>query len=85
MLFTAVPVAYRSFQARGQIGAVAAGLRHSHSNVGSELCLGPTPQFTATPDPLTHWARPGIEPAISWTLVRFITADPLWELPILGG
>ena len=37
-------------QARGQIGAVAAGLRQSHSNSGSELCLQTTPQPTATPD-----------------------------------
>ena len=29
---------------------------------------------------LTHWARPGIEPESSWILVRFITAQPLWEL-----
>ena len=33
----AVPVAYGSSQARGQIGAAAAGLQHSHSNSGSEL------------------------------------------------
>ena len=32
------------FQARGLIGAVAAGLHHSHSNLGSEL-------RPATPDP----------------------------------
>ena len=31
----AAPVAYGSSQARGQIGAVATGLRHSHSNAGS--------------------------------------------------
>ena len=31
----ATPVAYRGFQARGQIGAVAAGLLHSHSNAES--------------------------------------------------
>ena len=36
---------------RGQITATAAGLHHSHSNVGSELHLWPTPQLTATPDP----------------------------------
>ena len=35
----------------GLIGAVAAGLRQSHSNVGSEPCLQPTPQLTAMPDP----------------------------------
>ena len=33
------------------IGNVAAGLRQSHSNVGSEPRLQPTPQLTATPDP----------------------------------
>ena len=36
---------------RGLIGAVAAGLRQGHSNVGSELRLQPTPQFMAMPDP----------------------------------
>ena len=30
-------------EARGRIGAVAAGLRHSHSNTGSEPHLQPTP------------------------------------------
>ena len=44
-------VAYGSSQARGQIGATAAGLHFSHSNVGSEPHLRPTPQLTATPDP----------------------------------
>ena len=47
----ATPVAYGGSQARGQIGAVADGLHHSHSHVGSEPRLGPTPQLTATPDP----------------------------------
>ena len=37
-------------QARGLIGAVAACLRQSHSNSGSELRLRPTPQLTATLD-----------------------------------
>ena len=37
--------------ARGQIGAIATGLRQSHSNTGSEPRLQPTPQLTATPDP----------------------------------
>ena len=39
LLFRAAPMAYGSSQSRGQIGAVAAGLHHSHSNVGSELHL----------------------------------------------
>ena len=32
----AAPLAYGGSQARGPIGAVAAGLRHSYSNTGSE-------------------------------------------------
>ena len=28
----------------------------------------------------THWARPGIKPAFSWVLVRFISAVPQREL-----
>ena len=46
-------MAYGDPQARGPIGATAAGLRHSHShsNTGSELCLRPTPQLTAMSDP----------------------------------
>ena len=38
-------------QARGLIGAVAAGLHHGHSNARSEPCLRPIPQLTVTPDP----------------------------------
>ena len=46
----AASVAYGGSQARGLIGAVATGLRQSHSNAGSEPRLQPTPQFTATLD-----------------------------------
>ena len=38
-LFRAAPTAYGSSQARGQIGAAAAGLHHSHSNMVPELCM----------------------------------------------
>ena len=59
----AAPTAYGSSQARGLIGAVVTGLRHSHSKAGSDLHLQPTPQLTATPDPscicdLYHSSRP---------------------------
>ena len=60
-------MAYGSSKARGQIGATAAGLHHSHSNAGS----------------LTQWAKPGIEPQTSWFLVGFVSAAPRWELPYL--
>ena len=36
-VFRTAPVAYGSSQAQGQIGAAAAGLRHSPSNTGFEL------------------------------------------------
>ena len=36
LFFRAALAAHRSFQARGRIGATAAGLPHSHSNSGSE-------------------------------------------------
>ena len=49
--FRAAPMACGGSQARGQIGTVAAGLHHSHSNVGSEPCLRPTLQLMAVPDP----------------------------------
>ena len=51
LLSRAAPEAYGGSQARGPIGARAASLRHSHSHVGSELHLRPTPQLMATPDP----------------------------------
>ena len=47
----AAPMAYGGSQARGLIGAVATSRCHSHSNVGSEPCLQPTPQLTAMLDP----------------------------------
>ena len=50
-LFKAVFAAYVSSQARGLIGAAAADLHHSHSNMGSEPHLRPTPQLTAMLDP----------------------------------
>ena len=49
--FRATPVAYGSSQARGRIRAEPASLHHSHSSVGSEPLLQPTPLLTATPDP----------------------------------
>ena len=54
-----------SSQARSWIGAAPASLHYSHSNAGS----------------LTHWGRPGMEPASSWILVRLLSAAPQQELP----
>ena len=49
-LLRPVPMAYGGSQARGRMGATAAGLHHSHSNTESEPRLRPTPQLTATLD-----------------------------------
>ena len=42
---------FEGSQARDQIGAVTAGLHHSHSNMHSKPHLQPAPQLVATPDP----------------------------------
>ena len=47
-LFTAAATAYGGSQARGRIGAAAAGLHHSHGNIGSQLHLRHTSKLAAT-------------------------------------
>ena len=37
-LFRVEPMVYGSFQGRGPVGAVAASLQNSHSNMGSKPC-----------------------------------------------
>ena len=61
-LFRAAPAAYGDSQDRGQIRAVAACLRQSHSNVGSKPRLQSTPQLTATPDPVPTERGQGSNP-----------------------
>ena len=62
LLFRATSAASGSFQARGQIGAVAASLYHSHSKAGFEPCLRPTLQLTAMPDPQPTKQGQGLNP-----------------------
>ena len=50
-IYWATPTAYGGSQAKGRIRAIAAGLRQSHSNMGSEQRLRPTPQLKSVPDP----------------------------------
>ena len=61
------PPAYGSSQARGLIGAAAASLHRS--SLQRRI--------------LTYCVSPGIEPATSWFLVRFISVALLWELLFL--
>ena len=44
-------LAYRNSQARGPMGAAAASLHHSHTNMGSQSHLPPTLWLAATQDP----------------------------------
>ena len=50
LLLRVAPAVFGGSQAGGQIGGRAATLHHSHSKVGSEPHLLPTPQLMATPD-----------------------------------
>ena len=71
-LFRAAPAASGSFRARGQIGAVAAGLYHKPQQCWIQAVSA---AYTTTHNKawsLTHWARPGIKPATSWLLVGFV-------------
>ena len=79
-LFRAASAAHGGSQARGLIGATpqpqqrqirAASSTYTttHGNTGS----------------LTHWRRPGIEPATSCFLVRSISTVPQWELLYILG
>ena len=68
------PWHYESSQARGQIGATAASLHHSPNNLGSQPCLRPTPQFTAT------WGQ-GLNLCPHGSLSGSLTTEPWRELP----
>ena len=78
--FRAVPMAYGSSQDRGQIGAVSAGLCHSHSNIDLNCTchLQHRSQQCWILNPLSE-ARDQtcILMDISW----FVSAEPRWELP----
>ena len=65
-------MAYGGSQARGPSGAVATGLGHSHSNAGIKAESATHTTAHGNTGSLTHWARPGIEPATSWFLVGFV-------------
>ena len=91
-LFRTTPVAYGISQARDQIGATAIGLHHSHSNARSEVCLQPYTTAHSNAGSLTHWSRPGIEPASSvdaswirycWAMMETPKSWPL--MVILSG
>ena len=82
LFFRATPVAMEvpRLRVKSEL-SIAADLCHSHSNTGSKPSLWPTPQLSSRRRQiLTHWVRPGIEPATSWFLVGFLSDAP-WTPP----
>ena len=75
-------MAHGGSQARGLIGVVAASLRQSHINAGSELCLQLTPQLTATldPQPLSK-AKDGTCKLMVPSQSDSLATEPRQELP----
>ena len=78
-----LPVAHGGSQARGPIGAVAGGLRQSHSNSGSELHLQPTPQLMATPNHQPTEQGQGLNPQPHGSQSDLSTTAPRRELHFL--
>ena len=83
VLFRATPTAYGSFKARGRIEAIAA---YTTATAMSQQCQPQASSANCTvalgnTRSLTHWARLGIKPMSSWTLVRFITSELHRKLP----
>ena len=79
-LSRAAPVAHGGSQARDRIEAAAASLHHSHSNVGTDACLWPTPQPSAMPDPQPTEQGQGSYPCPHGCQVGLLTTEPWQEL-----
>ena len=80
--FRAPPEAYGNFQARGRIGAALPASTIAIAMPDPSLHHRSATYTTAQGNArsLAHWARPVIEPASSWILVGFVTAEPQREL-----
>ena len=70
--FRAAPAGQEGSQARGRIGATAAGLHHSHSNRGSKQHLRPAPERT-DPQPTEQAQGSNPRPHGCWS--GSLTAD----------
>ena len=80
-LFRAAPTAYGSYQARGSNWGCSfpAYTTATETMDLSRVCN--LHHSSWQPKYLTDWAKPGIKPASSWILVRFITTKPWQDLP----
>ena len=82
-LFRATPAAYGSSQARGWSGAVAAWPMPQTEQC--QIWAGSLTYTTVHGNEgfLTHWANPGLEPASTRVLIRFVSAEPWQELGLV--
>ena len=76
-LSLATSTAYGNSWARGQIGAIAASLHHSHSNTRSRTQPAHYTAAHGNARSPTHWARPGIELAFFFFFSFLFRAGPL--------
>ena len=74
-------VAMRHMEAKGQMGATAASLYHSHSKFRTRATSATYTTAHGTAGSLTHWARTGIEPVPAWMLIRFINCWAMTGTP----
>ena len=82
-LFRAAPVAYEGSQARGRSSSCWPTPQPQQCQIRAVSVAYTTANGNARF--LTHWVRPGIKPASSWILVRFISNEPWQELPSAGS
>ena len=83
----AVPVACGISQARGWIRTTASDLCHSLQPQQCGIWASSETYTTAhgNSGSLIHWARPGIEPATSWSLVAFLNHWAMKETSSTGS
>ena len=79
-LFRVTPVAYGSSQARGWIRAVAAQPTPQPQQCPIRLPAGTYSIAHSNAGSLTHWGRPGSEPASSWILVESHNGKSHWSI-----
>ena len=72
-IFRAASATHGGSQARSQIGAAVAGLRHSCNTTRSELHLWPTPQLVAMQDPYPTEKDQGSNPHPHRDNIRSLT------------
>ena len=72
---------YGCSKARGRTEAGASGLWPTPQQWGVWATSATYTTAHSNTRSLTHWVRLGIQPASSWILVRFVSAEPQWELP----